>query len=125
MASIGNRLQTATTQKLVLNNKMLLSLNMLHLSTIDMRERIQKELTENPFLESVSSYEQFEYNPSNNSNSTTDILEATADSNANSLSQYLLEQLNTNTSIDKSEIDIASIPSFPPGFVSSAIPLSS
>ncbi len=41
MAGIGNKLQIATTQKLALNNKMLMSLDILHSSTVDMRERIE------------------------------------------------------------------------------------
>ncbi len=108
MASINNRLQISTKQNLVLNNKMLMSLEILYMSTADLNEHIKQQLIENPFLESNSSYDSYDYKNQVKNKSTTDILEQTIDSKNESLFEYLIEQVNI-TNMNENQKYIAQI----------------
>ncbi len=97
MSNIKNRIEISTKQTLALTTDMRASLKILHMSTTDLREHIDGEILENPFLE-VPNNELYYDNPYQNSGlgglSTTDIIEQTADGSHSSISEYILEQIN-------------------------------
>jgi RNA polymerase sigma-54 factor len=62
---LSNKLTTefTQTQKLVITNDLKSSIELLSLSTVELAERIQKELIDNPFLEEIPSHDSKRTNP--------------------------------------------------------------
>lgn len=91
MASINTKLQTSIRNELRLNSQTRLWLNIISMPAIDLKERIEKEMSENPFLEYSKSSSK---NNSSLLSSKSDYIENTVSTKSQSLFEHLKEQIN-------------------------------